>query len=364
LLVFLVATLLAAALTPQVRRFARRHGLLDHAPESRRPDGKPVPRLGGMAMAVGCYVPVLSVLLLRWCMGQSQDRLFWTLAILLGGLATILLGLYDDLRGATAVEKLTVQIAVATALCTAGLRIEQVAIPSGGTVSLGVLAVPVTVLWIVGLTNAINLVDGLDGLAGGVALVAITVAFMVASSRGDVSAMLLMAGMGGAIAGFLFFNFSPASIFMGDSGSLFLGYMLSATAIASPQDAPAGGVDLLVPLVALGFPVADTLLAVVRRTAAGQSLLKGDRDHIHHRLLQLGLTERQTVVILYAVSALFGLAALVLAFGDRAHAALALAVVMVGVLVGLRRLGYFRADRTMRAPPAPTIAEGEVVARR
>ncbi|HSN90525.1 MAG TPA: MraY family glycosyltransferase [Anaeromyxobacteraceae bacterium] len=337
---FLAAAATAAVLTPLVRDLAGRRGWLDHALDSRKVHGRPVPRLGGVAIVVAFYAPLLALLFVDSEVGHR----FWAdgqraLGLFAGGLAIAALGVYDDLRGAGARVKFTVQFAVAGALYATGFRIDQIANPFGDAIPLGALGLPFTLLWIAGVVNAMNLVDGLDGLAGGVALVAVGSTFAVAALRAEPLMVLFTAALAGAIVGFLYYNFNPASIFMGDTGSMFLGFVLATTAIQTNQKS-ATAVAILVPIVALGVPIADTVLAVARRAARGAPLFQADRGHIHHRLLAAGLSHRQAVLVLYGASVVFGLFALVLSHANSSEATLFLLGLSALGAMALRRLGF------------------------
>jgi UDP-GlcNAc:undecaprenyl-phosphate GlcNAc-1-phosphate transferase len=255
------------------------------------------------------------------------------------------LGLYDDLRGANAWQKFAVQFGVAGSLYWCGYRIEQVSLP-GGALELGLFALPITLVWIVGLINAMNLIDGLDGLAGGVALCAVLTNLVVSMVRGQPIMTLCMAALAGALIGFLFYNFNPASIFLGDTGSLFLGYVLAVSSIRTHQKSSAV-VSLLVPLVALAVPIVDTALAMGRRALTGRPMFSGDRDHIHHRLLGLGLSQRQAALVLYAASIVLGGIALALAFANDPAVAWILVALSIAGFIALRRLGFFHAGANM-----------------
>src|SRR5438874_419385 len=310
---FVLALVIAALLTPNLRRFAEAHGLLDEPKDSRRIHRRAVPRIGGLAVVAAFYAPLLGLLLYETDLG----RLFYEngvrgMSLLLGGFAIAALGLYDDLRGANAWQKFALQFGVAGALWSCGYRIEQVSLP-GGALELGLFALPLTLVWVVGLINAMNLIDGLDGLAGGVALCAVLTNLVVSIVRGQPIMTLCMAALAGALIGFLFYNFNPASIFLGDTGSLFLGYVLAVSSIRTHQKSSAV-VSLLVPVVALAVPIVDTALAMGRRALTGRPMFSGDRDHIHHRLLGLGLSQRQVVLVLYGASIVLGGVALALAF--------------------------------------------------
>jgi UDP-GlcNAc:undecaprenyl-phosphate GlcNAc-1-phosphate transferase len=207
--------------------------------------------------------------------------------------------------------------------------------------------VPFTVLWITGVINAMNLIDGLDGLAGGVALIAICTTCANAALNHDALMLLFAATMAGAVSGFLFYNFNPASIFMGDTGSMFLGFVLATTSIQTNQKSSTA-VAIIVPIVALGVPIADTLLAMVRRAARGVPMFSADRGHIHHRLLDSGLTHRQTVLVLYGASIVLGGFALFLRFSTSGQATAFLVVLSVGSFVALRRLGFLKLSKVQR----------------
>jgi len=341
----------ASGLTPLLRAFANRFGLLDAAVGSRKIHGKPIPRLGGVAIVVSFYIPIAALLLYGTGMGfrlfENRARTFGLLG---GGLVIAALGLIDDLRGAGALLKFTVQFAVAFALYQVGFRIEHIATPFGATVDLGLFSLPFTMLWMVGVVNAMNLIDGLDGLAGGVALFALGTTLAVAFFRGDVVMVLFSATLAGSVLGFLFYNFNPASIFMGDTGSMFLGFVLAASSIWTNQKSSTA-VAILVPLVALGLPIADTLFAILRRAWRGRPLFSADKEHIHHRLLALGLTQRQAVIVLYAFCIVLASAALLLSFANSVETAAVLSLLSLVGFFALRRLGFLGAQKgTLRAP--------------
>ena len=298
---FALAVVSTLAVTPLVRLLAIRVGAIDHALSSRKIHGRPVPRLGGLAVVLAFYAPLTG--LFFWDTGVG--RLFWengrqAIALIIGGCAIAALGVFDDLRGSSATKKLAVQFAVAALMWWAGFRVERISTPFGAPLELHLLAIPVTLLWIAGVTNALNLIDGLDGLAGGVALAAVGAMFFVSFDSGQLLMALFMASLGGALLGFLAYNFHPASIFLGDTGSMFLGFVLATTSLQANEKASAA-VALLVPLVALGLPIGDTLLSMGRRAIRGQRIFAGDRRHIHHRLMDLGLSQRSTVLLLYGV---------------------------------------------------------------
>jgi UDP-GlcNAc:undecaprenyl-phosphate GlcNAc-1-phosphate transferase len=337
---FIAAIVCAAALTPIVRWLAHRYGALDHALTSRKLHGKPIPRLGGIAIVGAFYAPLVSLFFAN----SEVGRRFWAnpreaLALIVGGLAIATLGVWDDLRGTGAKKKFLVQFAVAGGMYALGFRVDQIANPFGAPIELGWLGLPFTMLWIAGVVNAMNLIDGLDGLAGGVALIAISSTFAIAASRGEPLMILFTAALAGSVIGFLFYNFNPASIFMGDTGSMFLGFVLATTAIQTNQKSSTA-VAIVVPIIALGVPIADTLLAMLRRAARGAPLFQADRGHIHHRLIDLGLSQRQAVLVLYGTSVVLGCAALALSYASSSQATWFLLALSGVAYLALRGLGY------------------------
>ena len=360
---FLFSMAVAAALTPAVRLFALKRGLLDHAISARKIHGKPIPRLGGLAIVAGFYAPIAALLVYRTGLGFTlfADRARIA-GLLAGGLAIAGLGLVDDLRGLGAPLKLLVQLSVSLVLYQLGFRIEHLATPWGAPVALGVLSLPFTLLWMAGVVNAMNLIDGLDGLAGGVALFALVTTFAIAVFRAEPVMALFAAALAGSVVGFLFYNFNPASIFMGDTGSMFLGFVLAASSIWTNQKSSTA-VAIVVPVVALGLPIADTLLAIVRRALRGRPLFSADREHIHHRLLALGLSQRQAVLVLYGTCVVLGGAALLLSFANSAQTAAVLSVLSIVGFFAVRRLGFLGAPAPQPARPSPRALVRELSAR-
>ncbi len=345
---FLAATLTGAMLTPFIRAVAHRRGFLDHALTSRKQHGRPIPRLGGIAIVAAFYAPLVALLFVDSEVGHRflEDRAK-AFGLFAGGLAIAALGVWDDLRGADAKAKFTVQFAVAGAMYALGFRIDHIASPLGGTVPLGWLGLPFTLLWIAGVVNAMNLLDGLDGLAGGVALIAVSTTFAMSVLNGQPLMILFTAALAGAVLGFLFYNFNPASIFMGDTGSMFLGFVLATTAIQTNHKSSTA-VAIVVPIIALGVPILDTLLAMTRRAARGAPLFSADRGHIHHRLIDLGLSHRQAVLVLYGVSVILGLVALGLTYASSSQATWALLGLSGVAYLMLRQLGYISLEKTQR----------------
>lgn len=338
---FTAATIASALLTPFARALAFRFNIVS-TPGGRHIQGRNVPRLGGGAIFGGAVATFLSVSV--WgLVGEPLPVLeqWRATGLLVGGSMMFGLGLIDDVKGLRAVHKLGVQIVAAMVAWGFGFRMDVIGLPFLGEFSMGVFSLPVTVLWIVGIINAINLIDGLDGLAAGVVFFAGVTNFVVAAMMGTGFVATVMATMAGAVLGFLFFNFNPARIFMGDSGSYFLGFILAACSIAGPLQKASAAVSIMVPLVALGVPIIDTLLAMVRRFLEHRPIFSPDRGHIHHRLLDMGITHRRAVLIIYGVSVALCVGAIAIALGrswEVGAAILGVSAVLFGLI---RFIGYF-----------------------
>lgn len=297
---FLVSLGVVALATPIVLGWSRRLGLYDQPDAGRKVHVQPIPRTGGVAIAAGLLVPFIG--LAFWGndfsaeLRQDEERL----VAFIGGFAAILgLGVYDDVKGVGAWGKLSVQMLVGLLLWTSDLRVSTLTF-FDNYIDLGLWSLPLTMLWVAGFVNAMNLIDGLDGLAAGVAFFASASLFGVALIDNSPFLALMGAVTAGSALGFLLFNFSPAMIFMGDSGSMILGYVFAVAGLWSASKR-ATAFALGLPLVALGLPLADTAVAFLRRAIAGRSPFQADRGHIHHRLLDLGLSQRQAVLIIYGV---------------------------------------------------------------
>ncbi len=339
LLSFLVTAALAALFTPIVRRLAVRVGAVS-TPGGRNVNARSVPRLGGIAIALASACTLLMLLRLESSVGIIvQAEPLRVLGLLGGALIVFVVGVLDDTRRVRALYKLYAQMAAATLAYICGFRIDAISVSLGSSMSMGIFALPVTVLWIVGIVNAINLIDGLDGLAGGIVFFAGLTNFVVAFLGGNVLLAAVMAVMLGAVVGFLFFNFNPARIFMGDSGSYFLGFLLGTSSIGGYKASTA--VALLVPMIALGVPIFDTLFTILRRFLERRPLFSPDRGHIHHRLLDMGLTQRRAVLTLYGVSIVFTTAAIAVSVVRSWQGGVAIFVASI-VAIGLfRSAGYF-----------------------
>lgn len=325
---FAVAAVLSYFFTPPVKNFAHKVGAIDVPKDARRMHKKPIPRLGGLAIYGGFLCSIL-------IFGQLDETM---LCVLLGAAIIVALGIFDDVLALGAKLKFVVQIvAAAIPVCISDLQIGLFTNlnPLSDTpfVHLGILAVPATIIWIVGITNAVNLIDGLDGLAVGVSSIAAITMLAVALLTGNMPIAITMAALAGACIGFMPYNLNPAKIFMGDTGSTFLGYMLATVSIMGLFKFYAV-ISFAVPFLILGLPIFDTANAIIRRVAAGRSPMSPDRGHVHHKLIDMGFNQKQAVAILYAISATLGLTAVVLTSSGEVKAIVLLLAVLAAILVG------------------------------
>jgi UDP-GlcNAc:undecaprenyl-phosphate GlcNAc-1-phosphate transferase len=310
-LTFAVALVVGLFITPVVRGAAHRFGLLDY-PGGRKVHQVPVPRLGGVGMAIAFGVAIGAATLVSPDLGATAVlRPNRAMAILAGVSLLLVIGVVDDTRGMRALVKLGLQVAAVTVAWALGLSVDTLFLP-WGIVYLGWLSLPVTVAWVVGVINAVNLIDGLDGLASAVVLTVLAAFGLLAAADGVDPTLPIIAATGGAAFGFLAYNLHPASIIMGDTGSMFLGFVVAAVGISLTQDG-LSPVAPWIPMIALGVPILDTLWAVVRRTARGDPFFVADRGHIHHQLLRRGLSQRDAMLVLTAVSAALATLAVVVA---------------------------------------------------
>ena len=341
LALFFVAMVVGAILTPVVRGLALRWGAVSK-PGGRNVNERAVPRYGGIAICVAFLASIGALYLSSASTAiviHAESRR--VVALGLGAVGLCLVGALDDTRPIRALYKLYAQIIAAFIAFAGGFRIDAVLLPGLGTLSMGVFALPVTVLWIVGITNAINLIDGLDGLAGGVVFFAAVTNLVVAQVTGATFVGIVMSAVLGGVLGFLVFNFNPARIFMGDAGSYFLGFVLGTMSLAGSSQKASTAVSLLVPVLALGLPIVDTLLSILRRFLERRPLFSPDRGHIHHRLLDMGLTQRRAVLLLYAICLVFTVASVAVSLGRSWVVGVALLIASVAVVGIVRFVGYF-----------------------
>ena len=347
LVVFVGAILLSFILTRTVRNVASARGWVSAPSLPRHIHTASIPRLGGIAIFLA--FAVVAVVLAASPTLRGADPKFSVrtiLFILIPGALVFLLGLYDDLRPVKPHVKFAIQAVAATILFFGGFRVFQLPLLFGSH-SLGWLALPLTILWVLWITNAFNLLDGVDGLAAGSSLFSTMTVFVVSMVSGDLLVSSLTLALAGAILGFLRFNFNPATIFLGDSGSLFIGFMLSALALAGAQKTPTI-VAVAIPVVSFGLPVLETVLSVLRRFLSGEPLFAADRGHIHHKLLERGFSQQQVVWILYVVSAACGLLSLFLLYPSGPTVGVVLFVIGVGIWVGVQHLGYHEFNELRR----------------
>ncbi len=322
------AFLIAFTTTPAVRVLAHKIGAIDIPTDNRRMHKQPVPRLGGLAIYLGF---VLTTVIF------SQEVTPTLVTVWIGGSVIVLLGMLDDILRLKASIKLVVQIGVAYVAVWQGLTIERVSI-AGQTIEFGNWAIPITMLWIVGLTNAINLIDGLDGLSCGVSTISAISLLLVSIVLGEDPATTVLIGiLAGSCLGFLPFNTNPAKIFMGDTGALFLGYTLSIVSVTGVLKMHTL-VSFIIPLLIFAFPILDTAFAFTRRILKGKSPFSPDRGHLHHRLIDMGLNQKQVVAILYSLCAILGLSALMFTADKLWKAGLTVAIGLVLLLVNFALL--------------------------
>lgn len=326
---FIVSFAFTFATTPLVRRFAFKIGAIDIPKDNRRMHKKPTPRIGGLAIIFGFTVATL-------CFAQPSRQLYGTLA---GAAIIAVMGVIDDCKNLPAKLKFVIQIIAALVVVFAGdIKIDVFTNPNFLSdnpywVLPEWLSVTLTVIWIVFITNAVNFIDGLDGLAAGVsAIMSISLVF-ISIRVGEYSIAILGIALMGSCFGFLPFNFNPAKIFMGDTGSTFLGFMLATLSIQGVFNSYAV-ISFAVPLLILGLPLFDALFAMIRRILRGQSPMTADRGHLHHRLVDMGFSQKQTVFILYAISGVLGITAVLLAESGVLRALLLVICVLILLLIG------------------------------
>ena len=341
LVAFVVSLVFSFVLTWAVRNLAMGRGWAAPPIQDRDLHETPLPRLGGVPVFLSFLIAVAIALLagLRFQTTVADLSIRNLLKILVPGTLIFLLGLRDDIRSVGPYMKFAVQCVAAIMLFAGGFRILDLPVLFGARHLDWYIALPITVLWVIGVTNAFNLIDGLDGLAAGSALFSTFVVFVVAVSSGSLLVSLLTIALAGSVLGFLRFNFNPATIFLGDSGSLFIGFMLSALALEGAQKAPTA-IAVAIPVVSFGLPILETTLSVLRRLISGRPIFTADREHIHHKLLQHGMSPKQVVIVLYAVSAVFALLSLFLLLPVRNRLGLVLLVIGTCIWFGIQHLGY------------------------
>lgn len=329
ILALLAAVAVSFGATPLVKKVAYKVGAIDVPKDARRMHNHPIPRLGGLAIFLGF---MLSVLL--FARMERPVR-----GLLIGAVIIVILGVLDDIMALRALPKFIVQIAAAGVAVYYGNVIQYISNPNilspAPYLDLGGLAIPVTVVWIVAITNAVNFIDGLDGLAVGVSAISSLTLLVTAILVSEGNVAVIMAALLGACLGFIPYNRNPATIFMGDSGSTFLGYVLAVVSIQGLFKLYAI-ISFAVPFLILGLPIFDICFAVLRRLAKGQNPMHADRGHVHHRLIDMGFNQKQAVAISYMMTAILGLAAVVLTSSGALRALFLIGAVFVVGAIGLR----------------------------
>lgn len=330
-LALLAALVISFLMTPVVKTFAYKVGAIDVPKDGRRMHKEPIPRLGGLAIFMGFMVSILLFVNIR---GNQQMQ-----SILLGAVIIVVLGVVDDIMALPAMLKFVVQIVAALIPALNGVTILAFSNPNIFSDRLywvlGSLSVPFTVIWIVAITNSVNLIDGLDGLADGVSAISATTMLVIALLYSEAQVAIVMAALVGACVGFMPYNLNPAKMFMGDTGATFLGYILATMSIQGLFKYYAV-ISFVVPFLILGLPIFDTSFAFIRRIAHGQSPMHADRGHIHHRLIDMGLNQKQAVATLYVISAILGLSAVVLTTGGEQKAMLFFVTLCIVAAVAAR----------------------------
>lgn len=355
LIVFLTPLCISLLITPYVIKFAKRIGAIDK-PNERKVHTNPIPRLGGVAIYISFFLSVIFSAHVDPALHPFASLPPHAIMMLVISLTMVLmLGIWDDVSSLTPGKKFIGQVLAATIVYFAGFRISSVTHPMDASLlDLGFFQYPATILWIVGITNAFNLIDGLDGLAGGVACIVSGTIFSISLMKGDVSTAMLSLLLGGSILGFLKYNFNGARIFLGDSGSLFIGFTLAILSMHSSTKGSAA-FSILVPMLTLGLPIMDTLLSMIRRLVRSLfpeqpaknsffgkmvAMFLPDRGHIHHQLMARGLSRKHAVLLLYVVSLLFGVGAFAVTFANNISMTPMLIAVGIATFIGVSQLRY------------------------
>ncbi|MEN2667065.1 MraY family glycosyltransferase [Listeria aquatica] len=324
--ILIICLLASLILTPFIRQAALYFDVTDK-PDKRRVNVKPIPSLGGLAIYISFSIGLFLL--------PIDKTILWP--IFISGTVMMFTGFIDDLFEIKARYKLLGQVLAAFIIVFwGGITIEFINLPFGGELHFGIFSIPLTILWIVAITNAVNLIDGLDGLAAASTIALITILGM-AFIMSDPVVIMISALLIAATFGFLPFNFNPAKIFMGDTGALFLGFLISILSVMGFKNVTF--ISLIVPILILGVPISDTIIAIIRRIVTKQPLAMADKSHIHHQLMGLGFTHRQTVILIYAISALFSLFSFLFTMSTVWVSVLLMAILLLLVEVLIESLG-------------------------
>jgi UDP-GlcNAc:undecaprenyl-phosphate GlcNAc-1-phosphate transferase len=348
---FILAFIVAFSATPIVKSFAFKVGAVDIPKDNRRMHKQPIARLGGLAIITGFFIALLFSIISSnlFHMGTSINFDLRFIGMVIGSIIIVGMGVIDDIKALSAKLKFPIQIIAAVIIAVTGTRIEFITNPFsivGRTELQPWSSYLLTIIWIVGITNAINFIDGLDGLAAGVSSIALMSLFFVSVIRPDpdISTAVLAAMLAGATLGFLPYNFNPAKIFMGDTGSTFLGFILGTISIQGTYKQYTA-IAVAVPLLVLALPLFDTVFAILRRIASGKSPMTADRGHLHHRLIDIGLTQKQSVAVIYVASAALGLCAVVLDYKGPISAIILVVAVAIFVIGGSMYMTEMNANK-------------------
>lgn len=354
IIIAIVALITSLVVTPSVRAFAFRRKIGDY-PGTRKIHTRFIPRLGGLGIIAGFGIGLFVAALLQPEVFSKSPYSFTGIGA--GLLLVIALGVYDDVKGIGSLGKLIVQFVAASLVISSGLEMDTLTLPYVDPIQLGIFSLPLTMLWLVGVTNAVNLLDGLDGLAVGVSIIVSAAICAISVVTGDHLLLYVTVALFFAGVGFLRYNFNPASVFMGDTGSLFLGFLLACVSLAVIRHPAAEmpQISLLVVVLILSVPIVDTSVAFFRRIKKGMHPLKADKEHIHHRFMDLGLTHRQTVVAIYAVSVFNGILGFCMVVLDNLYGSILLGIALVSIFVSIKRLGYVEEMVAKRIAPARPI---------
>jgi UDP-GlcNAc:undecaprenyl-phosphate GlcNAc-1-phosphate transferase len=341
LIVFITSLLISLVATNFVRKIALKYKI-GSLPDQRKIHVGFIPHMGGIGIYLGGIGAItLAMILIQFSSEIVSEKY---LAVVFASTIMLITGIYDDLRGMNARTKFTLQFIASTIVIVSGCVVDRIVNPFGNPIELNFWAIPVTYLWLIGITNAFNLLDGLDGLAGGVSFIALATFGIIAYQSGEEIIFIISLAFMGSVLGFLRYNYHPATIFMGDTGSLFLGFLIASISIQGLR-ATDGNIPLLIPLITLAVPIGDTILAFFRRLNQGKHPFSADKDHLHHRLIFLGLTHKQAVHILYIFSFLFGLSAYLITLERTIYGLFSLVAVFIIAIVSLKRFGYLEAQK-------------------
>ena len=328
---FIISLFLSLILTPPVKKLAIKVGAVDIPKDDRRVHKKPMALMGGLAI----YISIITTSLIFLPIDKTL------ISIIIGGTIILISGIIDDINELSPRKKLLFQIIAAVVLVIGDVKIDAITNPftkTSNLINLGIFSVPITIFWIVGITNTLNLIDGLDGLAAGVAMISSLSFLAVASKFNYIPVIIMSSIIAGSCLGFLPYNFNPAKIFMGDTGALFLGFMLAALSIEGVMKSVAT-IAVVVPIIILGVPIFDTTFAIFRRLLNGKSIAEADKGHLHHRLLAMGYSQKKTVLILYSISAIFGISATLIAKTNSKRGVIWAVAIFIITLLLARKMG-------------------------